>query len=239
MKHSLWILALLASPAMGRQDDVWKALALGDRVQVTFRSGNAITGTLAVLSRDPKVKVTSVDYVKEGALTLDVSWEYPGLNGTLTISKKDIREVRKLQNLDPKTIEDLRKQRERVQIELQEANKRNQEAKEKSDRETLAAAAQAEKERIQKTLTGDDIKRLEAEAEGLKKGYEVLQKFPPSEWGPKRLEEISLKAQRRQPLSDQEREFMANVEHWVKAFEHKTKQEKEKKKEGPPEEKKP
>jgi hypothetical protein len=230
---TILLLGLLAP-----QDEVWKSLSLGDRVQVTFRSGNAITGMLTVVPRDPKVKITSVDYVKETALTLDVSWEYPGLNGTMTIAKKEIREVRKLQNLDPKIIEDLKKQKDRVKKELDEQNKRNQEANEKRDREAVEAAAKVEKERREQELTGDDIKRMEVEAEGLKKGYEVLRKYPPPEWSPERLKDIGLKSQRRQPLSEAERDFMATFEHWMKAFQHRSKQEQEKKKEAPPEEKK-
>ena len=42
----------------------------------------------------PNPKIVSVDYSKESSLTLDVSVEYPGLNGTLTVSRQEIRSLR-------------------------------------------------------------------------------------------------------------------------------------------------
>ena len=69
------------------QDDAYRTLELGNRVQVTFRSGNTLTGNLIAVPKNPDEKITKVDYTKVLELMLDISWEYPGLNGTMTIPK--------------------------------------------------------------------------------------------------------------------------------------------------------
>ena len=99
MKYALLLLPFLASLAPA-QDDPWKSLAKGDRVQVMFRSGNTILGNLTSKPVDPRVAPGPVDYASASEITIDVSLEYPGLNGTMTIPKKEIREIRKLGSLD-------------------------------------------------------------------------------------------------------------------------------------------
>ena len=79
MKYSLMLLPFLATAASA-QEDVWKQLAKGDRVQITFRSGNMIMGTLDNKPMDPRLKPGAVDYSAVNEVTLDVSLEYPGLN---------------------------------------------------------------------------------------------------------------------------------------------------------------
>ena len=65
----------LAAVSAG-QEDMYKGLALGDRVEVSFVSGSTITGKLVVPPRAPnEAPVESIDYVKEKSLTLDLSLE--------------------------------------------------------------------------------------------------------------------------------------------------------------------
>ena len=72
MKYTLLVLSLLASVASA-QDDVWKSLSKGDRVQITFRSGNMIMGTLDHKPADPRLKQGTIDYSSVTELTLDVA----------------------------------------------------------------------------------------------------------------------------------------------------------------------
>src|SRR6185369_843405 len=90
MKYSLMLLPLLASVASA-QEDIWKTLAKGDRVQITFRSGNMLLGNLAPKPGDPRVAPAVVDYSAATEITLDLSLEYPGLNGTMTVPRKEIK----------------------------------------------------------------------------------------------------------------------------------------------------
>jgi len=76
------------------QDDPWKSLTKGDRVQVMFRSGNTILGNLTGKPLDPRLAPGPIDYSSVSEITIDVSLEYPGLNGTMTIPKKEIKERR-------------------------------------------------------------------------------------------------------------------------------------------------
>ena len=69
MKYSILFLPLLASLASA-QDDIWKTLAKGDRVQITFRSGNTILGNLDSKPGDPRVKAGDVDYGTATEITL-------------------------------------------------------------------------------------------------------------------------------------------------------------------------
>ncbi len=47
MKYTFLVLPLLAAAARA-QEDVYKALDVGDRVQIVFRNGNTIIGNLVV-----------------------------------------------------------------------------------------------------------------------------------------------------------------------------------------------
>src|SRR2546422_8440875 len=114
MKYSLMLLPLLASVASA-QDDLWKTLKKGDRVQLTFRSGNMILGNLALKPADPRVPPGPIDYSEASEVTIDLSLEYPGLNGTMTVAKKEIKEIRKLQNLDPQTMKRIEDEVKRIQ----------------------------------------------------------------------------------------------------------------------------
>jgi hypothetical protein len=90
-KKSLTLLPLLALAAAG-QDIPWQDFALGDRVEVTLLTGAPLSGRLAA----PSPKVSSVDYTKESTLTIDLRGDIAGARGTITVSKKEIRSIRKL-----------------------------------------------------------------------------------------------------------------------------------------------
>ena len=59
---------------------------------------------MALKPADPRVAPGPIDYSEASEVTIDLSLEYPGLNGTMTVAKKEIKEIRKLQNLDPQTM---------------------------------------------------------------------------------------------------------------------------------------
>src|SRR5687767_2004812 len=122
MKYSLLLLPFLASVATA-QDDPWKSLAKGDRIQVTFRSGNTILGNLTGKPIDPRLPAQNVDYSTATEITIDVSLEYPGLNGTMTIPKKEIKEVRKLGNLDAASMKKIQEEMARIQKQAAEDEK--------------------------------------------------------------------------------------------------------------------
>src|SRR5712672_306091 len=117
MKYSLLLLPFLASTALA-QEDVWKSVKKGDRVQITFRSGNMISGNLDAKPADPRIPTGQIDYSAANEITLDVSLEYPGLNGTLTIAKKEIKDVRVLRNLDPATMKRITEEIKKIQAQI-------------------------------------------------------------------------------------------------------------------------
>jgi hypothetical protein len=357
MKYTLLALTLLGSAALAQDEDVYKSLALGDRVQVTFRNGNTLTGNLADPTKDeikasnaagaprgkgapagkapapkaavkgpskpddaislyyfrsdkdavcktqdaalaewtkknPAVKVEiqssgselwtkygvttvptlvfeakasrsteslqglqtaealdsalmkvrekmaaavpTIDYSRETHITIDLSWEYPGLNGTMTIPKDQIKVLRKLQNLDSNLLERVKQEKAKLKAELeaQDADRRAI-----ADRRAASAAAEAE------TSEKDQATKTEAATEGdaairklddLKRGLELLQKFPPDQWGPEKLKELKDKAIRKQIPTAEELEFQEGYPYWKAALEEYKKAPKEPK----PEEKK-
>src|ERR1043166_7083696 len=224
MKTISTLLATLAAslPALAQDDDVYKTLALGDRVQVTFRSGCSISGQLVInpigrTVRPPKAGETTeekMDYAKENSLTVDLSWEYPGLNGTMTITKKEIREVKKLQHLDAETRKRLSEQKAEIQKDLARQNAAIKASSDKGAKEADAARAKMEAD-----AKKEQDKVLEEAKEAAKqKKLEILKQYPPDGgWGPDKLKEISGKAQRKQPLTEQEMNFMQNFGAWAEA----------------------
>jgi hypothetical protein len=206
MKHSLLLLPFLASVAFA-QDDPWKSLVKGDRVQITFRSGNTILGSLAARPADPRVPPGAIDYSSVTEVTIDVSLEYPGLNGTMTIPKREIKEVRKLGNLDAASMKRIQEEMARIkkQAEADEASRKAAEAE--RDKATKAARDAADK--ADKESAGDKEKgaQLIKDFNDLQEGKKLLQRFPPEKYGPQTLKDMADMAVRKQPVPLDMREF--------------------------------
>jgi hypothetical protein len=197
-------LALLAGTAFA-QDDVYKKLAVGDRVEITFLSGATLTGRLVAPPRAPGEKVEAPDYTRESALTLDVGTEYPGLNGTMTVRKSQLKSVRKLQNLDKKTLEE---------VERQKAILRKQQEEEAGRAKPAPPAVEKPKPEEPKKPVPDPEAEKKKKEEELKKGLELFGKYPPPDWGPDRHTAIRLKILRGQVPTPGEREFYDGFALW-------------------------
>jgi hypothetical protein len=233
MKYSLLLLPFLASLASA-QDDVWKQLSKGDRVQVTFRSGNTISGQLTHKPADPRLVQEKLDLGTGNEITLDVSLEYPGLNGTLSILKAEIKEIRKLQNIDPETEKRIRAEIQRIQAQSAEDEKSRRvlederEAKAKKDREAAV--------KIEKSLEESKNKGAKAvkEMEEIEAGLKLLKRFPPDKFGPQTAKEVADKSLLKIPVTPDEREFLDenNYKLWTKALEYQKSQEKDQKTDG-------
>jgi hypothetical protein len=207
MKYMLILLPFLASTASA-QEDVWKLLKKGDRVQITFRSGNMISGQLTAKPGDPRFKAPELDFTQATEVTIDVSLEYPGLNGTMTIPKKEIKEIRLLQNLDPVTRQRLEEEVKKMKLQAaadEAARKASDDERTKAA--AAAAAAAAKRDNAQKTASkkGEDLIK---EADDLKKGMDLLARFPPDKWGPQTMKEIADKTIRNQRVTADERDFV-------------------------------
>jgi hypothetical protein len=222
------ITTLMLAVLCSGQEDVWKSLKIGDRVQVVFRTGSMITGQLTPKPGDPRVKVAAIDYTRLDVITLDVTLEYPGLNGTLSIPKKEIKELRKLQNLDPATMKRLQEELRKVQ-EAALADEIARKASEgERDQKAKAAAAASQKESEASAEASAQGGEIVKQAERLKQGLELLARFPAPEWGQHRISEITGKALRKQPISILEKEFADNFGLWQEAQSYQEKQKKEK-----------
>ena len=230
MKYSLLLLPFLATAALA-QEDVWKSLNQGDRVSVTFRSGNQISGQLAAKPSDPRVPQESIDYSKASEITLDVSLEYPGLNGTLSIPRKEVKEIRKLANLDAATMKRIQDEINRIkaQAAADDAARRAGDA----ERDKLAKKAREDADKIDKDLDSAKNKGQAAvkDLEDLQKGLELLKRFPPGQYGPETAKAVADKALRKQPVTPAETEFLdpKNYELWTKALQYQKDQDKAKK----------
>jgi hypothetical protein len=206
MKYSLLLLPLLASLATA-QDDPWKSLKKGDRVQVTFRSGNTILGRLASKPADPRVPAGTIDYSAIAEITIDVSLEYPGLNGTMTIPKKEIREIRKLGNLDAASMKKIQEEMERIQKQTAADEQARKSAE--GDRDKAAQVAREAADKKKQDEEGDKEKgaQLLKDFEDLQKAKEILARFPPDKYGPQTLKDMADMAVRKQPIPLDIREF--------------------------------
>jgi hypothetical protein len=207
--------------------------------QVGLQSAERLTAGLARLRA--KLEEEKVDFVKEQFLTLDVRLEYPGLNGTMSLSKKDIKEVRKLQKLDEATRKRLEEEHRKIK-EFQSAEEAaRREAESKKSEEVKADIDKAEKEEKAAAAKADEGKALIEQAEKLKVHEELLKTFPPDVWNEQKKQDILNKSQSRLPVSPEERTFLekqADIAEAVKADkERKAKKEKEEKEKASQEEK--
>ncbi len=179
-----------------------------------------------------KVEEAKVDYTKEAFLTLDVSLEYPGLNGTLSLARKDIKELRKLQKLDEATRRRLEEERRKISESQAADENARREAELKRTENARLEAERAAKEAEEAALKGEEIKALEAKAAKLKAGAELLKQFPPEKWGDEKIKEIGQKSLNRLPVTPEERQFLEKHKEWLEAVKAKESEKKEK----PPEE---
>lgn len=179
-----------------------------------------------------KAEEAKVDYSKEAFLTLDVSLEYPGLNGTLSIARKDIKELRKLQKLDEATRRRLEEERRKISASQAADEDARREAELKRAETARAEAEKEEKEAAEAKLKGSEIEALEAKAAKLKAADELLKQFPPDKWGDEKIKEIGQKSASRLPITPEERQFLEKHKEWVEAVKAKESEKKEK----PPEE---
>jgi hypothetical protein len=217
MKYTLLVLPLLASVAFA-QDDVWKSLADGDRVQITFRSGNMIMGSLAKRPTDPRIKQAATDYSTVTELTLDVSLEYPGLNGTMTVPKKEIKEIRKIASMDASTMKRVREELQRImqQSATDEAARKASESE--RDKNAIEARKKLDKDDEASKLEKDKGAAILKELSDMQEARKLLERFPPEKWK-NALKEIGDKNIRKQPLTLEEREFSSQEVQavWQKA----------------------
>jgi len=207
MRYALLLLPFLASTASA-QDDVWKTLNKGDRIQVTFRSGNMLLGNLDNKPADPRLAPVATDYSTASEITIDLSLEYPGLNGTMTIPKKEIKEIRKLQNLDPATMKRIQEEMKRIQAlaAADEASRKSSESERDKAKEKERKKAEEEaKDEKKEKATGEEVLK---ELDDLRKGKELLKRFPPDKWGPQTASQVAEKSLRKQPVTADELEFL-------------------------------
>ncbi len=175
-----------------------------------------------------------VDYTKETHITIDMGLEYPGLNGTMTLPKRDIKEIRQLQKLDPATEARLREAKAQVRKDLEAQNEARRQAQAERDAKAREALEASEREDQEKTAAQNELKAAVDKAERIQKGQEFLKRFPPPEWGPEKLKAIANKSLTRLPVTEDERLFSQVYEQWLEARKFQEEQQK-KKEEKPPE----
>ena len=204
MMLTLALLPLLALRAAA-QDVSWSDLALGDRIEVTFHCGNTISGTLVASS----AKVSSLDYSKESVLVLDVTYEYPGLNGTMSVPKKELKSVRKLRVLDAKTKQRL----DEIKAQIAADNAKPVEPKVETPVVTPVTKPETPDEAAKRAAA----EKAKKEAEELKLAMDFYAKFPSPYWGPERHTMDTQKRARGQAWSAAEAEFEKDYEKlWEK-----------------------
>lgn len=179
-----------------------------------------------------KVAEEKVDYATEAFLTVDVSLEYPGLNGTMSLARKDIKDVRKLQKLDDATRRRLEEEHRKIRDgqAADEAARRDAE-KGRTDG-ALAEIDKAEKDAKEAELKADEVKALEEKAAKLKAGEELLKQFPPDQWNEERLKDIGARIQAQLIVTADEKEFLLKQAEWAEAIKNRQAKEKKSSEEG-------
>jgi len=202
MKKVMLSLALLPALALSAaaQDFPWNDFAVGDRIEITFRSGGTIGGTL--VSANPRVK--TVDYAKEASLTLDITMEYPGVNGTMTVQKKEIMAIRKIRDLDEKTRQSISDIKQKIAAENAKAAEKKAAEKKVETPEPAVQPPKGTDEDARKAAE-EEAKRKAEELK--KKAIEFYAKFPSPYWGPERHTMNEQKKLRGQAWSQAESDF--------------------------------
>lgn len=218
---------VVATPTVVFQD------AASGRTQALVGLQSAERLTAAISRLRARAEEEKVDFEKEEFLTLDVRLEYPGLNGTMSLSKKDIREVRKLQKLDEATRKRLEEEHRKIK-ELQSAEeKARREAEAQRSAETVKDIERAEREAKEAAAKADEGKSLLEKAEKLKAQEELIKQFPPDQWTEERKQTILNKSQAKLPISPEERAFLERQADWAEAVKaDKARKEKEAKEKG-------
>lgn len=200
-------IALLGLVAQGDdpKEDVYKRLALGDRVEISFRSGRTLIGKV-VAPGQTREKVESVDFTKEKSLTIDVSVEYPGLNGTMTVRKDEIRALRILGELSERDRKNLEEQKRL----LEEERKRAEEKPAPKPPPPAEKPATGEKPKEKDPAAEAEKKRQE----DLRKGEALYLKFPPPAWGPDRNTAIRIRKMSGIVIPPIELEFHEGFDLW-------------------------
>ena len=180
---------------------------------------------------------SKVDYTKETHITLDMGIEYPGLNGTMTLPKRDLKEIRQLQKLDKLTEDRLREEKARIRKDLEAQNDARRKSEQERDEKARTAIEATESEDKEKAALQNELKAAVEKAERIQKGQEFLKKFPPPQWGPEKLKDIANKNLTRLPVTPDERVFAENYDLWSDARKYMEEQQKKKKEEKPPEKK--
>jgi hypothetical protein len=201
------------------------------QAQVGLQSAERLSAAIGRLRA--RAEEDKIDFEKEDFLTLDVRLEYPGLNGTMSVSKKDIREVRKLQKLDEATRKRLEEEHRKIK-EIQAAEEKvrrdGEAARSAEAAKDIERTEKEEKEAAAKQVEG---KALLEKAEKLKAQEELLKQFPPDQWNDERKQTILNKSQAKLPISPEERAFLDKQAEWSEAVKaDKAKKEKEAKEKG-------
>lgn len=179
-------------------------------------------------------EASSVDYTKQAVLILDISLEYPGLNGTMSVPKDHLRGLRKLQKLDEATMKRLQDEKQRIRDANAKADAERRARDSKRTQDALSAADQAEQKRREEAEGANELQAAVKKAERLEQGLKLLEKFPPPEWGPEKAVEIARKSRTKLPVSQTELEFVENLPLWQEALNYqKEKEKKDGKTEGP------
>lgn len=177
---------------------------------------------------------SKVDYTKETHITLDMGFEYPGLNGTMTLAKRDIKEIRQLQKLDAVTLQRLADEKARVRKDLEAQNEARRKYEQERDEKARDAIDASEKEDKAKAATSNELKAAIEKANRIEKGLEYLKKFPPPEWGSEKLKQIANKGLIRVPVTPDERQFTEVYDSWFEAKQYQEEQKKKKEEKPPP-----
>ena len=226
--------------------DLWQAHSVTSTPTVVLKdpqTGGVIRGTGVqtvdrlqdLLDQIRGGEGSKVDYTKETHLTIDMSLEYPGLNGTMTLAKRDIKEIRQLQKLDPATEQRLRDEKAKIRKDLEAQNEFRRKSEAERDAKAREAIEASEKEEKEKATANNELKAAVDKAERVQKGLELLKRFPPPAWGQDKLKEIANKSLIRLPVTEDELMFTQVYDQWLEAKKFQEEQLQKKKEEKAPE----
>ena len=201
------IFAILILTAITYADEI----KVGDRVELTLKNDNSFRGT---------VKEVSEDYI-----TLDITFEYPSLNGTLSLKRSFISGVSLLGTIDPDTLKEVLAQKEKVKRLVDKQNSEIKQDKEQQIQQAEKASldeAEAATEAAKKEDESKKQKSLAEQVDDLAKSLKIVEEFPPGDkWSEaeyKKLKDqfITIKV----TLNKEEQRFVENFDIWKKGVEY-------------------